>query len=1343
MGTSVEQVTPLGDAGSGWIPDQRVDSNSTDSRNPKIGAGPDSALHAVWQQPMGGNNWSIFYSSSADGGVTWRVPIAIEGPVYSGFAQSDPDVAVAPSDGRIYVAYTRNARQGALTGPTVTYLASSSDGIKWSLGQVSPTPGLNQKFLNATVAIQFDVAQGSGYSVYVAYQNITTIPLRGIFKTVGVAIVDSGGGVRANACNICGNRVEYGPDLAYQRNDSGTDKLLLAWVAGVDVGTGVIQFTSSLDAISWTGLTNISGTERSPQSPTIIAARDGSTIEIGWQSIEPPNPDVCPDCYFVRYSYYPFLRFGRPFWSPPASLGFDTGDNIGPTLTADGEGTNDATVAGSYHFDWTGPNDVLVYASTSVHAPAGWTFGAVSDAGSRASAAYPSKGISVQGRGGSWYPVAVWSDSRTGSNAVFATTPGSRVVVATSPSNLSFAVDGTNYTATTTLPWPAGLSHLLETTSPQRDVSGVKWLWVSWSDGGNRSHLVTATTTDASYVANFAAALPTVVITSPTNGTEIKANPLRVEGRSTNATRIEVHVGPGTPNIAIGLSPWTADLSIGSLPNGTYLITATAWNGAAASSSAQVNITLAIFHSAPTVTITSPKDGASIATRNLLVQGTSTNATRVDVRVANGNWAIASGTSEWSLVLVLADLPNGSYVIEARALNATTTLSSVTGQVRFQLAIPGEIPGEKLCVSCAAGGTLAGVAIAVSLQEVARRRDGSKRKQEPPAGSRGSITYWNRLEPRPRSERTVSEGLAARIRDPLWMLARQWQFGEFHGEDAGSPAFVQVVAKLAAFEAWSSNGESSLSLDKGVPMEQVVESESFTPDFAIRVELGQTFESLLGEAGKFGLVSRFRDAYPIPSPGSGVAGRADSDTDRFLSVCAGRAIDGYELYRAALASAPGLPPTPSIGPTDAPAIQRALEEFVGCVGEVFGSLGTIDSPAWTPERMEYALRVLAKEAAGDPTELLAHPGRDADFDWYAFDLFAAETPSLGQTGITARRSESRLTSGTGKLTGGRSKANLEASPASPESAVRRSVFPAPVRFKGMPNPRWWDFEDSTIDFGAITPEKRDLGKLVFMDFMLLYSNDWFVAPFDQPVGSLCAIESLAVHDVFGKTTDVQRADAVPAPKGDRWTMFSTSLADDSSGVADFFVLPPSAGTALQRGRILEEVVFLRDEVANIAWGIEKTTENGIGDPRPGHERSLAASSSEGAESKPTSGSDPSAPVLHYRLQTAVPENWIPFLPVALDSVKGTIGLQRGRVLASDGGQVSTEPAGRILRPSSDQGKLFVVREEEIPRSGLRVVRSVQLARWLDGSTHLWISRRKTSGRGKGASGLRFDVATLE
>jgi len=35
------------------------------------------------------------------------------------------------------------------------------------------------------------------------------------------------------------------------------------------------------------------------------------------------------------------------------------------------------------------------------------------------------------------------------------------------------------------------------------------------------------------------------------------------------------------------------------------------------------------------------------------------------------------------------------------------------------------------------------------------------------------------------------------------------------------------------------------------------------------------------------------------------------------------------------------------------------------------------------------------------------------------------------------------------------------------------------------------------------------------------------------------------------------------------------------------------------------------------------------------------------------------------------------------------------------------------------------------------------SRWLDGSTHLWIARRKTSGQGEGSSGLKFDLAIPE
>src|SRR3712207_3842784 len=56
---------------------------------------------------------------------------------------------------------------------------------------------------------------------------------------------------------------------------------------------------------------------------------------------------------------------------------------------------------------------------------------------------------------------------------------------------------------------------------------------------------------------------------------------------------------------------------------------------------------------------------------------------------------------------------------------------------------------------------------------------------------------WARLEPRSRDE-TLASGLEARVHDPLWLLARQWQFGELSaGPDIGSAILAEVVAEVA------------------------------------------------------------------------------------------------------------------------------------------------------------------------------------------------------------------------------------------------------------------------------------------------------------------------------------------------------------------------------------------------------------------------------------------------------------------------------------------------------------------------------------------------------------------
>jgi len=66
-----------------------------------------------------------------------------------------------------------------------------------------------------------------------------------------------------------------------------------------------------------------------------------------------------------------------------------------------------------------------------------------------------------------------------------------------------------------------------------------------------------------------------------------------------------------------------------------------------------------------------------------------------------------------------------------------------------------------------------------------------------------TITTWNRLEGRPRRP-DFARALKAEVRDALFMLSRQWQLGEFRGDDAGSPATAKIqlaTTRLRGYKA--------------------------------------------------------------------------------------------------------------------------------------------------------------------------------------------------------------------------------------------------------------------------------------------------------------------------------------------------------------------------------------------------------------------------------------------------------------------------------------------------------------------------------------------------------------
>lgn len=155
---------------------------------------------------------------------------------------------------------------------------------------------------------------------------------------------------------------------------------------------------------------------------------------------------------------------------------------------------------------------------------------------------------------------------------------------------------------------------------------------------------------------------------------------------------------------------------------------------------------------------------------------------------------------------------------------------------------------------------------------------------------------------------------------------------------------------------------------------------------------------------------------------------------------------------------------------------------------------------------------------------------------------------------------------------------------------------------------------------------------------------------------------------------------------------------------------------------------MRDEMANLAWAIERKIENAV-------EQAVARAEGDTGPDTPAEASAGSAPP-RYLLSTTVPAHWIPLLPVQVRIAPDRVlsRLKRGAVLKPDGTQAVHRAQGRVLNTGGD----LLLYDEEIPREGIRVTRHYQMARWIDGSAWTWLAYRKTVGRGEGSSALRFD-----
>jgi hypothetical protein len=547
------------------------------------------------------------------------------------------------------------------------------------------------------------------------------------------------------------------------------------------------------------------------------------------------------------------------------------------------------------------------------------------------------------------------------------------------------------------------------------------------------------------------------------------------------------------------------------------------------------------------------------------------------------------------------------------------------------------------------------------------------------------MTRWARLEPGSR-DRELAPGLEARIHDPLWLLGRQWQFGEFEAADAGSAIVAQLSASVAPLTKLrpgrpgptARTGNYSVP---AVPLETLIEADDVhaAPTARMRARAGQHFERLLAARGLARYAPTFRTAYPI----------AATAGSRFAVLVAGRTIDGETLakdLKASLrASPPALPAGPLEDSADAAAVIAAAQAFVAW----FDALAFTPSggPAgWVPDRLEYAFGA----SSPDGIALEADEYTDGHLDWHTFTAAgAAANPPAGRSTL-------------GPLT----------------------VVPSAVTYPGMPASRLWEFEDGRVSFGAVSAQPEDLGRMLLSGFALVYGADWLMLPLEVPVGAVVRITKLDVRDTFGRTTTV----GPTAPQGD-WRMFELSRADGTT--EDALLVAPALPASLQ-GRDIEDVLLLRDEIANLAWAVERAIEGDDGLPA---DRAQAANEAAPDVEPPRSPGE----ALPYRLRTDPPQHWFPLLPQRAVATDPSMSFRLGALPRITPPGPPLKPRGRLLAPMAKDPKLLL-REDEVPREGARVTRAYQLARWMDGGTYLWLGRRKAVGRGEGSSGLRFDTA---
>jgi len=598
-------------------------------------------------------------------------------------------------------------------------------------------------------------------------------------------------------------------------------------------------------------------------------------------------------------------------------------------------------------------------------------------------------------------------------------------------------------------------------------------------------------------------------------------------------------------------------------------------------------------------------------------------------------------------------------------------------------------------------------------------------------GVMATINMWNRVEGRPRTG-NFNRALKAELRDALWMLTKQWQMGEFNGDDAGSPILAKACINKKRLEKYQAAANPAQPYHNNIPLEGMVEqlpipfeyeNKPFSLD--LRMMMGRYWLKLIG-ADKT-LADQYARKYPVQAPISPDSEEdakvlAHPETWQKFAAAASRKMDGYEFY---LYLTTGKSGAGDVEIDDEDLITQFVETFKSWVEHFFLQPDNDGNYAYLPSHLEYQFSCSASEN-GSEKVYKAEEYYSGRLDWYNLSLDDSLSELKVESGVTAKNSIN------------------EAEEYMPLGDDTFAFIPANIEYEGMPDTRWWKFEDRNTYLGDVKLDTTDISKL-FLEFTLFYANDWFMVPQTLPTASISNIRGLVVTNCFGERTWIGPSGQGPDDDWQRWTMFTIDKKGKDLREADNSLVILPTVPKIQEGPAVEKAVIIRDEIANMVWAIEAEITLASGDRKKGTEaaRELTAFYNRLYPEPEELEKEPLADI-RYKIMNTVPENWIPFIPVHIPGQNREVQLQRAsmpRILfGAENNYQPVKPRTFLLREGLDKEipTPYYIFEEEIPRSGIQMNRSYQRTRWYNGRTYLWLGIHKKIGRGQGSSGLRFD-----